>query len=195
MMNKKRYSPGVAALILTFLLAPRSLAAQEIPRGGTSTAQDISFMFPALRGLDFCESKLDIVDKGLFSPELSSLEGISIIAAALAWLGTPYMFGGFSRLGVDCSGFLYNVLESAVPKRGPFPRRSDGYASFGLEVAVIEPGDILLFAQEKVIYHVGLALSTTTFIHSASEGARTGVIISSLYEGTWNSRLFGIRRF
>jgi cell wall-associated NlpC family hydrolase len=37
-------------------------------------------------------------------------------------------------------------------------------------------------------------LSETTFIHAASEGARTGVIISSLSDGSWQRRLYAVRR-
>jgi cell wall-associated NlpC family hydrolase len=58
----------------------------------------------------------------------------------------------------------------------------------------MSPGDILLFARDGAIYHVGIALSASTFIHSASEGERQGVIISSLGDGNWRARLVGIRR-
>ncbi|MFZ3110806.1 MAG: hypothetical protein WA234_09000 [Rectinemataceae bacterium] len=44
------------------------------------------------------------------------------------------------------------------------------------------------------MYHVGLALSADTFIHASSEGSRTGVIISSIHEGSWAKRLAGARR-
>lgn len=139
-------------------------------------------------------AELEAPEPAFPEPDVSSLEGISLIAGALAWLGTPYQLGGFSRTGVDCSGFIHNVLNAAVPEMGPFPRQSSGYATFGLGATTIEPGDILLFAQEEVIYHVGLALSESSFIHSASEGARTGVIISSMSEGGWSARLYGIRK-
>jgi len=136
----------------------------------------------------------DEPERTLAEPEAASLEEITLIAEALAWLGTPYLPGGFSRSGADCSGFISSLLQSAFPDGGPFPRRSEDYGTFGTEAKSIEPGDILLFARDGLIYHVGLALSDSNFIHSASEGARTGVIITGLGEGSWASRLFGIRR-
>ena len=183
-----------AFLAFALLCAIGRAQAQEPSVKAASWSQDISTILPPIRGLNFDDPRADISDRGPVSPELFSEEGISLIAAALAWLGTPYQLGGFSKAGVDCSGFLYNVLALTVPELKPFPRRSDGFASVGTEASTIEPGDILLFAYEKAIYHVGLALSSSTFIHSASEGARTGVIISSLREGNWSARLYGVRR-
>lgn len=119
---------------------------------------------------------------------------ILLIVHALSWLGTPYRLGGMSRTGVDCSGFVNQVLAATFPDIGVIPRRSEDFFSFGVVVTGILPGDILLFAQDSSVYHVGIALSDTTFIHAASEGTRTGVIVSSIGEGRWKNHLFGIRR-
>lgn len=162
--------------------------------GGQSQAQDIARLLPPVRGLDFNEPREDLIGGGIAAPEPRDLEMIDLIAEALSWLGTPYLYGGFSRSGVDCSGFLGSVLAAAMTGSGPYPRKSDEYASFGLRTDQIEPGDILLFALDGDVYHVGLALSADTFIHAASEGVRTGVIISSIYEGNWAKRLAGARR-
>lgn len=131
---------------------------------------------------------------GAAAPASRDTEKIALIAGALAWIGTPYQFGGIDRSGADCSGFLYSLLYSAMPDRGPFPRKSDDFVAIGVRAEAIEPGDILLFAENGDIYHVGLTLSATSFIHAASEGPQTGVIISSLQEGSWRFRLYGIRR-
>ena len=58
----------------------------------------------------------------------------------------------------------------------------------------IRPGDILLFGAGARIAHVGIALSADSFIHAASEGPRTGVIISSLDESSWREDLVTARR-
>ena len=59
---------------------------------------------------------------------------------------------------------------------------------------LIEPGDILVFAEAGKIFHVGIALSENSFIHAASDGPRKGVIISGLHESYWSQRLSGIRK-
>jgi hypothetical protein len=188
----------IRSFCLTLLFAIVSafpvMSAQIPGYDSTSPLRDISSVLPPVRGIGFDELAEGIPDKAAMTPDPESAEGISLIATALSWMGTPYRLGGFSKSGVDCSGFLYNVLKATVPELGPFPRQSDEYSGFGLRSETIEPGDILLFAYDKSIYHVGLALSGTTFIHSASEGARTGVIISSLNEGNWGARLYGVRR-
>jgi cell wall-associated NlpC family hydrolase len=168
--------------------------AQELPTYSIPPADELSAFLPIVRGLDFDDPRPQIQDKGPIAHNSAEEEDVLLIAEALDWLGTPYMVGGFSRSGVDCSGFLYKILRTAMPELAPFPRKSEDYARFGAETAAIEPGDILLFAEDEAIYHVGLALSATTFIHAASEGARTGVIISSLDEGNWRARLYGARR-
>ena len=195
MAGRKR-SPRrlAAALLLSFAGTFAGAAPLEQAPESTAAPLDLSAMLPPIRGLEFNEPYPDLNDRGPVAVEAASEEGLALIAEALAWLGTPYRLGGFSRAGVDCSGFLYNVLKATVPELGPFPRRSDEFASFGAKAEEIQPGDILLFAREGGIYHVGIALGDSTFIHSASEGGRTGVIISSLYEGNWRRRLYGTRR-
>lgn len=119
---------------------------------------------------------------------------IRLVAEALSWLGTPYSFGGEGREGVDCSGFVRAVLAKEFPL-AELPRRSEEFVSFGLpEQGAARPGDILLFASDGAVKHVGIALSELYFIHSASDGPRTGVIISSLEEAYWKRSFAGARR-
>lgn len=199
MAGRKRSLRRPAAafpLLVACVFAGAAAGAAPLERAGDSAPApiDLAAILPPVRGLEFDEPYPDLNDRGPVAVEPASEESLALIAEALAWLGTPYRLGGFSKAGVDCSGFLYNVLKSAAPELGPFPRRSDEYAGFGAKTEDIQPGDILLFSREGGIYHVGIALSESTFIHSASEGGRTGVIISSLYEGNWRRRLYGVRR-
>jgi probable lipoprotein NlpC len=119
---------------------------------------------------------------------------ILLIANALSWLGTPYQMGGMSRNGVDCSGFVNRVIAYTFQDITGIPRRSEDFGAYGLIVSDIQPGDILLFAQNGSVFHVGIALSDTFFIHAASEGSRTGVIVSNLKDGMWKNYLYGVRR-
>jgi len=124
----------------------------------------------------------------------SGLLRMRIVTEALGWRGTPYRYGGHARSGIDCSGFVNAVLKAAGVA-GELPRKSSGFAAFGEAVdGGLEPGDILLFGTAKGVNHVGIALSPDSFIHAMSEGARTGVVISSLDDGTWQSRFLGARR-
>ncbi len=128
------------------------------------------------------------------SLEPERVAGIMLIAEALSWQAVPYRLGGESREGVDCSGFVRAVLNLTLPSKGPFPRTSEGFALLGTRQSLIEPGDILVFAEAGKIFHVGIALSENSFIHAASDGPRKGAIISGLHESYWSQRLSGIRK-
>jgi probable lipoprotein NlpC len=161
-------------------------------------AQDIGIYLPPPRGIALdAEVKSPFEKERLVSIAPGSEKSILLIAQALSWLGTPYRLGGMSRSGVDCSGFLYNIIGAAYGKMALLPRRSEDFAYFGFPLpqgSSIEPGDILLFAREGRVYHVGLSLGGTSFIHAASEGSRTGVIISYLWEGGWGKAFHSARR-
>ncbi|MBL8966730.1 MAG: C40 family peptidase [Spirochaetaceae bacterium] len=117
-----------------------------------------------------------------------------LVAEALRWLGTPYAYGGQSRKGVDCSGFVGAVLEAAG-LLAEAPRRSEAFALLGEEApGPRRPGDLLLFKRGGRIDHVGIALSSSYFIHAASRGPRRGVIVSSVEEAYWKRGFAGARR-
>ncbi|MDR1846593.1 MAG: C40 family peptidase [Bacteroidales bacterium] len=100
------------------------------------------------------------------------------------WLGSPYKFGGLSKKGVDCSGFVYSVYRDLYGVT--LPRRS---ADMITAVSVVDSkdslqrGDILFFHNGKgKINHVGIYLESNRFIHSSTS---QGVIISTLNETYW----------
>jgi hypothetical protein len=185
-------------VILFFGVETVFIAGSILPRGNTaqSTLLDISKLMPPIRGIPKDVFPQGIPDKGSVIPAKIDEDYLCVIPTALSWLGTPYLAGGYSKRGVDCSGFVFEVLEKSIPEMGPFPRTSREFDAVGLKIEVksIQPGDILVFEDGGIIDHVGLALSRSTFIHSASEGTSTGVIISGLHEGHWGERLYDVRR-
>ncbi|MFV1985749.1 MAG: NlpC/P60 family protein [Gemmatimonadota bacterium] len=98
--------------------------------------------------------------------------GLGETVARLAghWPGVPYLWGGRTDLGVDCSGFVQAVFASVGIR---LPRDSHQQAEAhpdlrGSGVAT-EPGDLLFFApDEATITHVALALGGSRIIHAAS---------------------------
>jgi len=134
----------------------------------------------------------------------------SVINAAEAYLGTPYLFGGSTKSGIDCSGLVYvSYLQATGIK---IPRTVDSLAIWILVIPVseLEPGDLVFFdldakanpspAQGQTTVsqtavslsradHVGIYIGDELFIHAASTGPQTGVIQSSLNESGWKRRL------
>ena len=129
----------------------------------------------------------------------SALMG-SVVATALAAMGTPYRWGGASENGFDCSGLIqYSFAQHGVD----LPRRSVEQARTGSEVgrepSNLLPGDILTFAGDPnrsgEITHVGLYLGEGRFIHSAAGGVQVSVLSQADGAGRWWwERWVGVRR-
>lgn len=110
----------------------------------------------------------------------------SVSESALSWLGTPYLWGGRTQHGVDCSGFVQGVF--ALHGVG---LRRDSRDQFAVGPKIQGPpavADLLFFAwDERPVSHVGLSLGDGRLIH-ASE-TRGCVAIDTLGEGAFGQRL------
>jgi len=116
-----------------------------------------------------------------------------IINEAFAYLDTPYLYGGSDSKGVDCSGLVFTVFKKAADKI--LPRRVTDLYYQGEEIKDVPlPGDLLFFDTTGGPSHVGIYIGEQRFIHAASAGPKTGVIISSLAETYYSARMLGARR-
>lgn len=116
-----------------------------------------------------------------------------IVSEAFDYLDTPYLYGGTDSKGVDCSGLIFTVFKEAADKI--LPRRVADLYYNGEEIEdVLLPGDLLFFDTTGGPSHVGIYIGEQRFIHSASAGKKTGVIISSLAETYYSARMLGARR-
>jgi cell wall-associated NlpC family hydrolase len=119
-----------------------------------------------------------------------------VIIAAMKYENTPYRYGGVSSSGLDCSGFIYVSFNDALGVS--LPRSASGLYSWAEKIPLekAQPGDLLFFKTDGTggVSHVALYLGGQRFIHAASEGARTGVIYTSLGEGSWARNYAGAGR-
>jgi hypothetical protein len=92
-----------------------------------------------------------------------------LVATGLRFLGVPYLWGGNTPLGFDCSGFIQRIfrLNGLV-----LPRDSDQQALFGkdktgLNIDALAPGDLVFFSRNPVrITHVGMVIPDRQFLHA-----------------------------
>lgn len=89
-----------------------------------------------------------------------------LVATAESFLGVPYLWGGTSAHGIDCSGFTQRVYRlNGVG----LDRDADQQAVGGRSVDRARPGDLFFFGSERVT-HTALATGETTFIHAPESG-------------------------
>jgi hypothetical protein len=94
----------------------------------------------------------------------------SLIANAFRFLNTPYLWGGKTPFGMDCSGFIQVVFRMSGIE---LPRDAWQQAEKGSGVDFVEecqPGDLAFFGEEnESINHVGLILTSNTIIHCSGK--------------------------
>lgn len=122
-------------------------------------------------------------------PILPASKVSSIIKTAKAYMGTPYVFGGATPKGFDCSGYLQYVFQ----KQGiAIPRTADEQYKLGLRTKSAKelvPGDLVFFeTYEKGASHCGIYLGKGEFIHASTS---KGVRIDTLSNDYWKPRFLG----
>ncbi len=96
---------------------------------------------------------------------------IRIVERAKRFLGIPYLWGGTSPKGFDCSGLVSRIFSMEGIR---IPRDSDRQAQVGIfisreELEIAEPADLLFFGEEGKVSHVAIYLGSSLFIHSSGE--------------------------
>ncbi|HEX8551387.1 MAG TPA: NlpC/P60 family protein [Abditibacteriaceae bacterium] len=108
-----------------------------------------------------------------------------VVAQALTYMGTPYVYGGSSRRGIDCSALVQNSFRSCGYR---LPRTAAQQSKVGqkVEAAELREGDRLYFsASGSRVDHTGLYLGNGLFVHASGSGR--SVIVSNLYDKrNWN---------
>ncbi len=114
---------------------------------------------------------------------------MSLTRSAMRFIGTPYVFGGTSPSGFDCSGYTQHVFAMLGIQ---LPRLADAqyYAGHKI-VGGMTTGDLVFFqTYEPGPSHVGIYVGAGKFIHSSSHG----VMISRLGDSYWRARYIGAKR-
>lgn len=113
--------------------------------------------------------------------------GDEIVAAAKSLIGTPYLFGGNSPQGFDCSGLVYYSYQTlGIPVARTTKQLAKQATTLSKEEA--QPGDLLFFRTfGSNVSHVGIYAGKNQFIHAPKSGKR--VSYASIEEPYWRDRL------
>ena len=112
-----------------------------------------------------------------------------LVSSAMSFLGVPYVFGGVSPSGFDCSGFIQYVFASAGIL---LPRLADEQYFATARVDRLRVCDLVFFETYcPGVSHVGMYLGNNEFIHASSNH---GISVSSLDSEYWGPRYVGAGR-
>lgn len=118
----------------------------------------------------------------------SLFEKVMAIASPLQ--GIPYVWGGSSTSGFDCSGFIYYVYKQA----GLDVSRTNttGFDARSYDVSKPIPGDLVFFSNtyRPGISHMGIYIGNNQFIHAGGDRVQ----ITSLSNSYWGSKFDGFKR-
>ncbi len=93
----------------------------------------------------------------------------NVVAIANQYLGTPYVWGGTTPSGFDCSGFVQYVYAQAGIS---IPRVTTGQEYAGVDVTgqELQPGDLVFWGSRGATYHVGMYIGNGQYVHSPQTG-------------------------
>jgi peptidoglycan DL-endopeptidase CwlO len=115
-----------------------------------------------------------------YAPPPSKYGGV--VGIAMQYLGIPYVYGGASPSGFDCSGFVMYVFAQIGVS---LPHNAAAQYGYGMPVSrdQLQPGDLVFF---NGLGHVGIYIGGGQFIHSPHTGDVVKISsISGWYSSTW----------
>jgi lipoprotein Spr len=116
-----------------------------------------------------------------------------VMFKVIEYLNTPYLWGGTTKRGIDCSAFVQTVMYQALGVMIPRTSYEQSHVGTPVERNELKFGDLVFFdtMRKGRTTHVGIYLSDDFFVHS---GSKTGVIVASLNTDFYARTYLGAKR-
>ncbi len=141
------------------------------------------------------DKKVDLseIDMGSDSSEdFSSMPRDRVLLEVVDYLGTPYVYGGSTKQGVDCSGFTSSIFSSALHQKLPRSTKDQYVVGSEVDRSELRFGDLVFFnTTGRTPSHVGIYIEDNLFAHAS---VTYGVTFSSLESTYYKKRYVGARR-
>lgn len=113
----------------------------------------------------------------------------ALIGLAYEQLGVPYVYGGTTPSGFDCSGFTQYIFREALGIE--LPRSAAAQYGVGESVSLdeLQAGDLVFWGSGRGIYHVGLYIGDGQYIHAGNSSRSICIQSMSAYRPTCAKRL------
>ena len=124
---------------------------------------------------------------------VEEIKNIPLLQKIDEWWGTPYVLGGNSKNGVDCSYFTLVVMRDIYKVNLKRTAAEQYEQSVKIEWNNLKEGDLIFFKTEgrRRISHVGIYLANNKFAHASTS---QGVTIGDLTDPYWQRRLYSLGR-
>ncbi len=159
----------VSATIDSSSLALPSSAAAAVPVTASATAK-VTFEAPSFRAKP-ASRKAAAPHKAAPAPVVGAARGSSVLALAARYVGVPYVYGGSTPRGFDCSGFVryvFNLLGVHLPRTA----EEQMLATRRVPRSQARPGDLVFFLSGGRAYHVGIYAGGSMMYDSPRPGKR-----------------------
>jgi peptidoglycan DL-endopeptidase CwlO len=156
----------------------------ELARQARARAAAPQPLIPELAsaGSSSAESSAPTVEAPAALPSAPPSRYGGVVGIAMQYLGTPYVYGGASPSGFDCSGFIMYVFSQIGVS---LPHNAAAQYGYGTPVdrSQLQPGDLVFF---NGLGHAGIYVGGGSFIHSPHTGDVVKISsISGWYSSTW----------
>jgi lipoprotein Spr len=124
---------------------------------------------------------------------VEEINNIPLLQKIDEWWGTPYVLGGSSKRGVDCSYFTLDVMNAIYNTNLKRTAAEQYTQSEKIDWSDLKEGDLIFFKTDgsRSISHVGIYMTNNKFAHASTS---QGVTISDLSEPYWQKRLYSLGR-